>query len=155
MAKNPEGHSPRYWRTHPKAVVHSTFAEKRANAMTESKMKPESLWAHRALVLACLTIAMAAALVIIEKTPLGMVVLLLVFLVGTTYPVMFLAGWFDPAHRKTRVLRFLLPMLVLLVLTGWMGYAFWPKPKIRIVEIVPEPITANVPLSVALTYRND
>jgi hypothetical protein len=113
------------------------------------------LWAHRALVLACLTIAMAAALVIIEKTPLGMVALLAVFLLSSTYPVMFFTGWFTPEHRKKRVARLASPMLLLLAFTGWIGYTFWPKPKIRVLEMQPEHIFANVPLSVRLTYRND
>lgn len=120
-----------------------------------TKQQEDKRWEARGLVLACMTIAMAILLVIVEKTPLGMVFLLVAFVAYTVYPVVYLTGFSDPAKRKSRWVRVIVS-LVLIVCFGWvLGVMFWPTPRIRITKLDPFPLASGSPVQINLTLRND
>jgi hypothetical protein len=117
--------------------------------------KPEDQrWAARALVLACMTIAMTILMVIIERTPLGMLALLVSFFGYSVYPIIYLTGFSDPTRRKERWLRLIITFAVVVAFTVGIGILFWPSPRIRILSLQPHPPQPDKPVEVNLQIRN-
>jgi hypothetical protein len=117
----------------------------------------EQKWAARALVLACMTIAMTILVVIVEKTPLGMVLLLLAFLAYTVYPIIYLTGFNNPLRRRERWAKIIITFAIVIAFAIGMGFLFWPLPRIRITkeEPYPYPPVSTQPITVNLYLRND
>jgi hypothetical protein len=97
-SKNPEGHSPRYWRKHPHKVpaISSTPIEE-ACSVAEKWSKSDRL----AIALFLLSVAVAIILFLVEKTP-AMVAVLISFLVASLiYPVLHFCS-----SRRSRTVAF-------------------------------------------------
>jgi hypothetical protein len=114
----------------------------------------EQRWAEWAVVLACMTIAMTILMVIIEKTPLGMLVLLVAFLAYSVYPVLYLTGYFNPLRRKERLFRVVIAFCCLIGFSVWIGFLFWPSPRIHITRVEPRLPIRDIPV-INLNLRND
>src|ERR1700693_1708176 len=117
----------------------------------------EQKWAARALVLACMTIAMTILVVIVEKTPLGVVLLLAAFLAYTVYPIIYLTGFNDPLKRRERWARVIISFTLAVGFAVGIGLVFWPPPRIRLEREDPYPFPpiATQPVAVNLYLRND
>lgn len=124
--------------------------------MTKGNQDSQESLAVKALVIACLTIAAAALLAIVEKSPLGMVLLLIVFVAAMLYPISAFTNWQNPKQsaREKRIVKALF-VLVTMLAAGLMGYWFWPTPRIRVVSISPWEPKPGVPQDVNMYLRND
>lgn len=114
------------------------------------------LWERRALILAFLTIGMATLLVIIEKTPFGMVVLLTVLVASFIYPVKCLIDELYPnTSRRKKWSMTCGGMLAIVFVAILIGIWFWPTSRLRITKETPNPLQPNAPVTVNLNLRND
>ncbi len=123
---------------------------------TKANQDSAERWAVKALVIACMTIAAAALLVIVEKSPIGMVVLLTVFVAAMVYPIVEFVKWKNPTQspREKAFLNFVL-IVVTVLAACVLGDIFWPSPRIRVVSVGPAQPTPNQPQTANLYIRND
>jgi hypothetical protein len=113
-------------------------------------------WERRGLILAFLTIGMATLLVIVERTPIGMVVLLTVFAGSFIYPTKCFIDDLCPNVGQTgKRWRLTGGLACIVIFAVVIGIWFWPTPRMRITKEVPQAPQPGQTLKVNFWLRND
>jgi hypothetical protein len=105
-------------------------------------------------MIACFTITSAIVVVLIDKTPVGTAVLLVLMAGTLSYPIFHLP-WVVGTTGRQKALRITILLILALGAVTIAGVTWWPTSKLHIIKWEIIPVSPNKHITVNLHCRND